>query len=123
MDEPARIFKTAWFDKAARKARIDDKALREAVLQAIQGQAVDMGGGVFKKRLNQNRHRGIVLAKSGERWILEYLFAKQDKANIAQDELPAFRKLATAYADLTDKQLQQLLANGNWLEITDDATL
>jgi len=122
MNTPIRIFKSAWFAKAARKVLIDDAALYEAVQQAAMGQAVDMGGGVFKKRLNQNRHRGIVLAKSSNRWILEYLFAKQDKANISRDELLAFRKLAARYASLTDKQVQALLDNGAWMEITNDAT-
>jgi len=123
MTEPIRIFKSAWFIKAARKARIDDTALYQAVQQAMLGQAVDMGGGVFKKRLNQNRHRGIVLAKSGTRWVLEYLFAKQDKANISRDELLAFRKLAALYANLTDEQVQALLNNGDWMEISDDTTI
>jgi len=117
MNTPIRIFKTAWFAKAARKAGIDDVALREAVQQAMRGQAVDLGGGVFKKRLNQHRHRGIVLAKMGNRWVLEYLFAKQDRANIARDELKAFRRLAGLYAGLTDAQVQQLLNNEEWMEI------
>jgi len=118
-----RIFKTAWFSKVARKAGIDDAALLDAVRQAIMGQAVDMGGGVFKKRLNQNRHRAIVLAKVGNRWVLEYLFAKQDKANIARDELQAFRKLASLYAGLSDTQVQQLLDNSDWLEIDNEQAI
>jgi len=118
MNAPARIFKTAWFAKAARKAGIDDAALGEAVRQSMLGQAVDLGGGVFKKRLNQNRHRAIVLAKVDGRWVLEYLFAKQDRANIARDELQAFRKLAGFYAGLSDQQVKQLLDNGDWMEIS-----
>jgi len=112
-----RVFKTAWFSKAARKAGVDDVALFEAVRQVMLGQAVDMGGGVFKKRLNQNRHRVIVLAKVANRWVLEYLFAKQDKANIAHDELQTFRKLAGIYASLPEEQVQRLLDNGDWMEI------
>jgi len=79
-----------------------------------------MGGGVFKKRMNQNRNRAIILAKAGDRWVLEYLFSKQDKANIARDELTYFRKLAATYASLTDEQVQQLLVNTDWMEIYDD---
>jgi len=120
MSTPLRIFKTAWFAKASRKAGIGDAALREAVRQAARGQAVDLGGGVFKKRLNHNRHRAIVLAKVADRWVLEYVFAKQDKANIARDELQAFRKLAGLYADLSDRQIQQLIDNGDWTEIEDE---
>jgi len=123
MNNTPRLFKTAWFAKAARKAGIADVMLSEAVHQAMLGQAVNMGGGVFKKRLNQNLHRAIVLTHAGNHWILEYLFAKQDKANIAPNELAAFRKLATAYARLTDAQVQQLLANGDWMELDHDTAL
>lgn len=55
MTEPAgqarRIFKTAWFAKTARKAGIQDVELCKAMKQAMNGQADDLGGGVFKKRL------------------------------------------------------------------------
>ena len=60
-----RAFKTAWSSKAARNARIGDQSLRAAIREVIQGQADDLGGGVFKKRLNDNMHRSIVLAKGG----------------------------------------------------------
>ena len=42
----------AWLSKAARKARIGDPALIAAIREVMQGQADDLGGGVFKKRLN-----------------------------------------------------------------------
>jgi hypothetical protein len=58
--------------------------------------ADDLGGGIFKKRLNENRYRSIVLAKGGHFWVCEYLFAKKDRANIEDDELDGFRKLAKA---------------------------
>jgi len=61
MSVPTRIFKTAWFAKVARKAGIDDAALHEAVQQAMRGQAVDLGGGVFKKRLNRNEAKSDAL--------------------------------------------------------------
>ena len=77
-----RAFKTAWFGKAAKKARIGDPALVAAILEAMQGQADDLGGGVFKKRLNENMHRSIVLAKGGQHWVFAYLFANKGRANI-----------------------------------------
>lgn len=60
-----RVFKTAKFNKDAKKARIGDPALCDAARQVMAGQADDLGGGVFKKRLNDNMHRSIVLAKGG----------------------------------------------------------
>jgi len=86
----------------------------------MKGQAVDLGGGVFKKRLNKNMYRSIVLAKGRRYWMDEYLFAKRDRDNIADDELVAFRRLAMTYATLTDRQIAQLVRDGNLVEICHD---
>lgn len=114
---PVRTFKTAWFAKAARKARIRDDELCEAIEEVKKGQADDLGGGVFKKRLNKNMYRSIILAKGGQHWIFEYLFAKQDRANIKDSELRDFRILAKAYAALNDKQMSRLLEDRDLTEI------
>jgi hypothetical protein len=115
-----RAFKTAWFSKAARKARIGDPALIEAIREVMQGQADDLGGGVFKKRLNKNMHRSIVLKKGGRHWVFAYLFAKKDRANIDHDELADFKKLAQAYACMTDSELASALSQGDLLELCNE---
>lgn len=74
---------------------------------------------MFKKRLNKNEHRGIVLAKGGNQWIFQYVFAKKDRENIDEDELEAFRKLAGDYARLTDDDVAALLDRGALVEICD----
>lgn len=84
------------------------------------GQADDLGGGVFKKRLNGNMHRSIILAKSGRHWVYEYFFAKKDRDNIADDELVSFRALAKAYAGLSDAQIEQLIQSQDLTEICHD---
>ena len=91
-----RTFKTAWFHKQARKAKISDAQLCKAVTQIGQGQMVDLGGGVYKKRLDENRHRSIILAHCGQFWIYEFLFAKKDRDNIDASELMTFRTLVKA---------------------------
>lgn len=112
-----RIFKTAWFGKAAMKAGIGDSEVCRAVAQAMNGQADDLGGGVFKKRLNKNMHRGVILAKGGRHWFCEYLFAKKDRDNVRDDELEAFRRLAKSYERLTEQQLARLLEEEDITEI------
>jgi hypothetical protein len=112
-----RAFKTAWFAKAARKAHITDEELCSAISQIVRGQADDLGGGVYKKRLRKNQYRSIILAKAGTFWVYEYLFAKQDRANIDDDELIEFRKLAKVYGTLTPKQVNRLLKDQDWMEI------
>ena len=116
----ARVFKTAWFAKAAKKARIDNEELCKAIKQVMQGQADDLGGGVFKKRLNNNRHRSIIIAKGGRYWIYTYLFAKKDRGNIESDELAEFKKLATLYSHQTDAIIDAEIKNGSLLEICND---
>ncbi len=47
-----RIFKNTWFERYARKQRITDSALIDAVRRAERGQIdADLGGGVIKQRV------------------------------------------------------------------------
>lgn len=115
--QETRTFKTAWFSKAARKALITDEELCDAIIQVRKGQCDDLGGGVFKKRLDKNRHRSIVLAKGKRFWVYAFLFAKKDRANIAGDELAAFRDLARLYERKTDGEIEQELRAKVLMEI------
>jgi hypothetical protein len=115
--EPGRVFKTAWFSKSALKALIPDRELCHAIRQVMLGQADDLGGGVYKKRLDKNRSRSIILAKGGRYWVYEYLFAKKDRANIEDSELAKLRKLAKVYEVLTEHEVNELIGEGSWMEI------
>lgn len=115
-----RAFKTAWFAKEARKAKIADEELCRAIRQVMLGQADDLGGGVYKKRLNDNMHRSIIVTKAGRHWIYAYLFAKKDRENIAPDELVAFKKLAKDYIAASDVSLAAQLRDNELLEICHD---
>jgi hypothetical protein len=116
----ARVFKTKQFAKTAKKAGISDANLCEAMTEVMKGQCDDLGGGVFKKHLNKNEHRGIVLAKGKKLWIYEFIFAKKAMANISPIELADFRILAKAYEGLTDPQLAALLKDKDLVEICHD---
>ncbi len=48
----------------------------------MQGQADHLGGGVYKKRLNDNMHRSIIVAKAGRHWIYAYLYAPDTLKNM-----------------------------------------
>lgn len=86
----------------------------------MQGQADDLGGGVFKKRLNDNMHRSIILAKTGKHWIYAYLYAKKDRENITPNELSAFKKLAKDYESAGKDKFDALLKYKELLEICHD---
>jgi hypothetical protein len=115
-----RVFKTSWFAREARRAKITDEELGRAIRQVMQGQADDLGGGVYKKRLNDNMHRSIILAKAGRYWIYAYLYAKKDMENIAPDELAGFKKLAKDYGSASDAEITELLQDKELLEICHD---
>ena len=109
-----RVFKTRSFSRAE-KCGISDIELCQALQEIRQGKADDLGGGVWKKRLNENRHRSI--AKGRHYWVYQFLFAKQNQDNITQKELMAFRKLAKIYEGLTPEQVQHLLDGREFTEI------
>ena len=121
MAKAQRVFKSSGFAKNARKAKISDDELCEAFAEIVNGQCDDLGGGVFKKRLNKNMHRGIILAEGKMYWVYEYLFAKKDCDNIDVKELAAFRELAKAYAKVKDGQLKRLLNDHDLVEICYDS--
>jgi hypothetical protein len=53
-----RVFKTKWFERYARRERIGDQDLRDAIKRAERGLVdADLGGGVIKQRA---RGRGKV---------------------------------------------------------------
>jgi hypothetical protein len=115
-----RTFKTRKFAKDAGAVDIADDELCAAIAEARAGQADDLGGGVFKKRLNRNEHRAIILSNIGVFWVYEYIFAKKDRDNITPGELAAFCKLAADRRKLTLAQIAALIAAGQLIEICHD---
>jgi hypothetical protein len=61
-----RVFKTSHFGRQAKDAGISDGALCDAAAELQKGQGNRLGGGVWKKRLDKNRQRAIVLSKVDE---------------------------------------------------------
>jgi len=116
---PGRVFKTEYFAKLAKKAGIADKELCEASAEVRKGQCDDLGGGVFKKRLNKNLHRGLVLSGRSH-WFWVYLFAKKDRDNIEPDDLVGFRTLAKDYESLTKDKLKELVDLNKFMEICNE---
>ena len=99
------------------KARISDAVLCKAIAQVIAGQADDLGGGVYKKRISNNQYHSIILARGGDYWVYQFLFAKQNRANIDDDELKGFRMIARDYAKMTPAQADAQVTGGHWIEI------
>jgi len=115
-----RFFMSKWFARASHRAGIGLEELCRVARALVAGRGEDLGGGVRKVRLHSNHHRSIVLTGGGQYWVFEYLFAKQDRANIDAAELTQFRKLAACYRALTLEQVAALTTSNAWTEICDD---
>lgn len=115
-----RVFKTKWFNKAAKAHNINDSELQRAITAVKQGKGSDLGGGVYKHRLNQNRDRAIILAKGGEWQFYNFLHAKQYMKNIDLRELAGFRELVKYYATLNDEKVKVLINSKELVEISHD---
>ena len=88
-----RFFKTKAFAKLATKAHILDEELFRAGKDLAEGKGDNLGGNVWKKRLNKNMHRSIVVEKVGDNWFFVYLYAKNDRENIDPAEEAAFKRI------------------------------
>ena len=91
---------TRWFRRFARKERVTDVALRDAVMRAERGQIdADLGGGVIKQRVarpgrgRSGGYRMILLYQAGTRAIFAFGFAKSWKDDLEPDELEAIGSL------------------------------
>ena len=119
-----RVFKNTWFTRFAGKEGITDAELKEEVNRLEAGQAdADLGGGVYKLRVARygegkaGGYRVIVFFKSEERTFFVYGFAKSATGNINEKQLRDFKRAAKAVLALTDKQLDDILKTGEYLEI------
>lgn len=127
MEQPsanARTFVTRWFERFARKERIRDQALLDAVARAERGQVdADLGGGVIKQRIaragqgKSGGFRTIIFFRRGERAVFAYGFAKSDRANLDADEEKQFKEAARHVLRLTEKQIEELVKNGDFMEV------
>lgn len=119
-----RIFKTKWFARYARRERISDHSLGEAIQRAERGIVdADLGGGVIKQRVaraGQGRSSGyrvLVAYRFGERAVFLYGFAKNERENIEDDELATLRDIAAGWLKAEDERLEHALDMGFLQEV------
>ena len=122
-----KIFKNTWFARFARKEKISALALWDAVERAENGQIdADLGGGVIKQRIarpgegKSKGYRSIILFRKEEKSFFVYGFPKRQLGNIRDDEEEQFKAMAKYVLALTDDQLDQLVANGQFEKVEKD---
>lgn len=119
-----RVFKTKWFIRYARRERIGDHGLCDAVDRAERGIVdADLGGGVIKQRVareGQGRsggYRFLVAFRSGDRAVFLYGFAKNERDNIEADELATLRDIAADWLEADDERLDRAIREGFLQEV------
>lgn len=120
-----RVFKTKWFTRYARRERISNHSLRQAIQRAERGIVdADLGGGVIKQRVaraGQGRsggYRVLVAYSSGQRAVFLYGFAKNERENVEKDELATLRDIAAGWLKVDDERLEHALNMGFLKEVT-----
>jgi hypothetical protein len=119
-----RIFKNKAFTRFARKAGINDTSLCKAVREAENGLLdADLGGGVIKQRVARSGggksggFRTLILFRMGSKAFFVHGFAKNEQANIDNDDLVALRDLAAIMLNYNDLALRAALANNTLTEV------
>ena len=122
-----KVYKSKWFAKFARKERIADAKLCEAVRNVERGRIdADYGGGVVKQRISRPNegksggYRSIILFRKGERSFFVYGFPKNEQDNIDQSDERDFKELASVLLNLSESDLAGLVAAAGYEEVNCD---
>jgi hypothetical protein len=122
-----QIYKTKSFVRFARRERIPDSALCEAVQRAARGLVdADLGGGVIKQRVarpGQGRSGGfrvLIAYRRDVRSVFLYGFAKSERDNVEDDELETARDIAKGWLAASADQISRALADGLIDEVDHD---
>src|SRR6266849_1852361 len=99
-----KVFKTKWFARFARRERISDASLCDAVRRAERGLVdADLGGGVLKQRVarpgegRSGGYRVLIAYRAKMRSVFLFGFAKSELENIDDDELATLRDIAKGW--------------------------
>lgn len=122
-----RVFKNSWFQKFARKEKISDAMLCEAVARAERGQIdADLGSGLIKQRVarpgagKSGGFRTLVFFRTQQRAVFAFGFAKSDMANLDDADEAYLKKAAKLVLGFTDEQMDAEIAAGRMLEVKCD---
>ena len=119
-----RIFVTRWMARFARKSRIDDALLVEAIERAEKGLIdADLGGGLIKQRIarsGQGRsggYRTLIAIRIGDRAFVLYAFAKSEQENISANVLSELKDIGRVLLSTDEGGLRKILRDGEIEEI------
>lgn len=119
-----RVYKVKVFARFQRRERIADKALAKAVRGAEDGIIdADLGGGLIKQRVarpgqgKSGGYRTVIAYRRSDLAIFLLGFAKNQRANIDDDELEDLRGQARAFLRLSADQIEAAITEGEMTEV------
>lgn len=119
-----QVYKLKAFARFQRRERVSDKTLAGAVERMEQGLVdADLGGGLVKQRIarpGQGRSGGfrtIVAYRHGKRAVFLFGFAKNERANLDDDELAYWQRVGRVYLGLDDDGVALAVAAAELMEI------
>jgi hypothetical protein len=118
-----RIFATKWFARFARKEKIDDEQLHEAIARAERGNIdAELGGNLIKQRVarrgrgRSGGYRTVIAYHANSRSIFLYGFAKNERENVETPDLENLKKLAKRLLALSSAEIDAALAERELIE-------
>jgi len=119
-----RVFKTKVFARFARKERVNDRDLIEAIERAEQG-LIDaaLGGGLIKQRVarpgagRSGGYRVVIALRTRERALFIHGFSKSDQANVGTKELDVLQDIARTFLSASFEMLENAVSDGKLYEI------
>ena len=122
-----QVYTTREFARFARKERISEAQLCTAIERVERGLIdADLGGGLVKQRIarpGQGRsggYRTIIAHRTQTRSIFMYGFAKNTKANLSNEELTVYRRLAVVFLKAPAVGVAAMVAEGELNEVDCD---
>jgi hypothetical protein len=119
-----RAFKTKWFARFARKQKILDATLVEAIERAERGLIdADLGGGLIKQRVARQGEgrsggfRTLIAFRSDHVAVFAYGFGKNEQENIEGTQLEVLREIAIGWLSASNDGLDRQVTDGLALEL------
>ncbi len=122
-----RIFKTQLFAKWAKKEKLTDSLLRQAVQEMELGLVdADLGGHLYKKRIALKGHgkrggaRSIIAYQVSDKAFFIFGYAKNEKEDMTNEERKVAKAFASELLAYSAEQLNKLVKDGILIEVSYD---
>ncbi len=119
-----RIFETKNFVRWAKKEKLSDATLRNAVNELEEGLIdADLGAGLIKKRVarrgqgKRGGHRVLLAFKDKDRSVFIFGFSKNDRENLDSEEKEMYKKIAKMYLEASMSALEKMCSKDQLVEV------